>query len=137
MWEGVEQEFLDCINADRVERGLEKVMYLQDLVEISRERSYELSKDFQHIAIIDDRPYDFENIARNSIRIKDKGATEFRNITAKDVYNQWVDSEGHFATMMDKDLKYIGFSIHSPINENDSSDFFHSALVGRRKQRKF
>ncbi|NLL65159.1 MAG: hypothetical protein GX239_05050, partial [Clostridiaceae bacterium] len=115
-----EQKFLNLVNAHRKAHGRQPVRYLQDLAELARVRCRDIVDEFDHVPIGTPRyPIDCENLAYNSAIYG----------TAEGAFEMWRNSPGHNANMLDKNLKFIGFSML--IDDTKPYKRMYTAFVGR------
>lgn len=116
-----EKELLRLINKERVEQGMNELVWDEDLAKASRYHSYDLATQ----NYFDHNSYDRVNgklvkVGSTFDRIRtfyDKSFVNSENIaagssTASDTYHQWYTSKGHYENMFNENAKKVGIGMY-------------------------
>ena len=99
------QDMLVLVNAERASKGLGALTLDKELTAAAMQRAAEISVDFDH-----NRPD-----GRSCFTVSDKAGGENIaanwSLEAKMAFEQWKDSPGHYANMMEEGFKSIGIGV--------------------------
>lgn len=102
---GLAKEVLEATNAERIAAGLDPLEWSDALATPAQTRSAEIVTTFSHT-----RP-DGSNWNTVSSLVKGENLLRGPSLSANDIVEAWMNSEGHKANILHKDYKTMGVAI--------------------------
>lgn len=126
--EKIAQEMLSLINAQRAAKGLAKLVLVDPLNELGRKHAWDMKKNkfFSHTS---------PSYGDAQVRAQNLGLWGVcENIAsgypdAQSVVEAWLNSKGHYANLMGKDLCFIGFGVCKTYDTGTAGIYFVSETM--------
>lgn len=119
-----EKELLQMINAERKKKGMDELVWEEDLARAARYHAFDMGSQnyFDHNSF-DRKDGKLVNVGKTFVRIRTFYNTTFvnseniaaGNAAAADTYDQWYNSKGHYDNMFNSSSKKVGIGVcHAP-----------------------
>jgi len=126
--EKIAQEMLSLINSQRTANGLSKLVMVSPLNELGRKHAWDMKKNkfFSHTS---------PSYGGTQTRVQNYGLWGIcENIAsgypdAQSVVEAWLNSSGHYANLMGKDLCFIGFGVCKTYETGTAGIYFVSETM--------
>ena len=110
--EQLEKEVFALVNTERTQRGLSELEWSDELADVARLHSQDMVDNdyFSHSSLNGNSFSDRMNIADISWRSAGENIA-MGSITAEDVMNQWMNSDGHRKNILNSGFKKLGVGL--------------------------